>query len=182
MDQLKVLRLYMASKLHFTNKKYDIFESKAAVKNINITTYQSNKARKLLVDRLAKRFKTPGEVLGYIVPQWVYSNGTSLFDMMEAEENYAKWQKFRAGSTHLIVDDLYHYDVKKIIMGSEPEIFKLVLQNKVHIESAIALDKVINFIDLSTDYFVFSQLALTIKKSSGFINFDIEKVKTELHI
>lgn len=180
MDRLKVLKLYLATRLHFTDKGYDIFKYKAAVRNCNETTLASNKSRRALIERLANRFDNPGQVMGYLVPQWIYSNGAALYEPIFAEENYLRWQKFKIGIKHFVTSDLSDYDIKEIIMGTEPAILKLIKQGNVQIESAIVLQKLYEFLDLKQDYFINSRLCSTIIKSAGFTILDKDELKMEL--
>lgn len=179
MDPLKVLRLYLALNAHYKTKNYDIFEAKAAVKNCNISTLNSNAARKSLIDRLSRRFKTPAEVMGYLFPQWLYSAGTTLYDYSLAEENYNKWQKFRMNPNYYIHRDLGGWEAQELIMGNEPRILKEVSKGSIAIESAVALQKIKPYIDPNRDYFVFNTLCNTIVKSINFIKFDEDILRVE---
>jgi hypothetical protein len=178
MDQLKVLQLYLACRAHF-NSKYDIFENKARIKNVSVETLNKNLARKLVVERIARQCKTPGEVLGYIVPQYVYSYGQSLFDPQEALANQEKWTRFKLNPTYHILSDLQEYDLN-IISGDIPEIFKLVTRGTIQIESAIALQKVYKWIDPNKDYFIFESMKNIIVKSERFLQVDENRIRQEI--
>ncbi len=181
MDPLTVLRIYLALRLHYTTKNYDIFKYNAAVKNINQNTLKQSVPRRMLVERLSKRFKSPSQVMGYLFPQWLYSNGQSLYDPSDSEDNYVKWQKFKANPNYYISRELCSYDCDELIMGDEPKILREVSKGNIAIESAIALQKVKPYLDLSKDYFVFNTMCNIIVKSTNFIKFDEDSVRMELN-
>ena len=178
LDPVRVLRLYLAMKLHFTTKKYDIFESKGRVKSTPDALH-SNKARYAMVMRVCRQIKTYPSAAEYFMCQHLYHNGT-VFDAMSADENFARWEKYKLSSTQIILDDLYEHDAKKIIMGDEPPIFRLVMSEKVRIETATALNKIFSFVDLEKDYSVFNNLAFIISKSTRWNNFNMDKVCKEI--
>lgn len=180
MDPLKVLRIYLALRAHYSTKNYDIFKYNGAVKNCTYEQLNKNKARQVLIERLAKRFKLPSEIMGYLFPQWLYSNGTSLYNPIDSEENYVRWQKFKANPNYYIAIDLAHLDLDKIVMDEPSVILKEVSSGNIKLESAIAINKVKPFIDPSKDYFGFNTMCNTIVKSTNFIKFDEEIVRMEL--
>lgn len=179
MDQLKVLRLYLAVRLHFTNKKYDIFQYKAAVKNCNDLTLGKSIQRKRLIERLAKRFSTPGEVIGYLFPQWLYSDGSSLYDIIDSEDNYIRWQKFRTAPSYFVISECANYELSELFEGEVPKIIHLIMNGEISIETGVALQKIYGYLD-DRDYFIFNRICGKIIKSVGFINIDKEKIAMEL--
>jgi hypothetical protein len=180
MDRLKVLRLYLATRLHFTNDKYDIFQYKAAVKNCNDLTLNKSKQRRSLVERLAKRFNTPGQVMGYLFPQWLYSDGASLYDQIDSEDNYNRWQKFRSAPEYHVMNDLADYDINWIMSGDLPEIITLILAGKIQLETGVVLQKLYGFLSKDKDYFVYNRLCGKIIKSVGYITIDENLLRKEL--
>lgn len=178
LDPVRVLRLYMAMKLHFTSKKYDIFENRGSV-NLPPNALNTNNARKGMIMRVANKMKTYPTVAEYFMSQHLYQNGT-VFDPMCADENYERWEKFKMSSTQIILDDLYDKDIEKIIMGNEPPIFRLVMSEEVHIETAIALNTIKPYVQPGKDYFVFDTIATIIEKSGRWIKFNKERVCKEL--
>lgn len=181
MDRLKVLRVYLALRAHYTNKNYDIFKYEGRISNCTYAVLEKNATRKMLVDRLSKRFKTPGEVMGYLLPQWLYSNGASMYNPSESEDNYTKWQKFKSNPDYYISNDISGLNLQEMIIGESPLILKEVVRGNTMIESAIAINKVTNFLDTSKDYFLFSSLCNIIVKSSNFIKFNPQIVQLEHH-
>lgn len=175
MDSLKVLRLYLATRLHFTNEKYDIFDQRAKVRGVTRKALESGTARYILIERIAKRFNTPSEVMKFLVPQWIYSNGADLYSPSQSEDNYVRWLKFKSAPDYFIRQDLHD---KNLFWGNPGVILKAVQQNTITIESAIAIHKTYGIL-LDADYFVYNSLANTIKKSVNFIKFNENSVKEE---
>lgn len=178
-DPIVGLKLYMAVKLHFTSK-YDIFEYGGRVPNISSDSLNKISARKALILRLCKRFKTNNEMVQYLVSQYAYTDNSALYDPMIAEENFDRWNKNKISMTQIILDDLYEKDVKEIIMGPDPKIFRMIVGGSVNIESATALNNILDFV--KEDYFVFNNIAVKIKKLRRFIRFDKERVIKECNI
>ena len=179
MNPITVLRIYFALKAHFTSK-YDIFQSNAQIPNATDAVLQANKARRNMICRYADMCTSPADVMGHMFPQWLYSYGESFFDYGLADTNYNKWQKFRTAPEKYIMDDLHEANIFQIIMGTEPEILKLVSRGTVKIESAVALNKLVPYINPSIDYFQYKTLGVIINKSAGFIKFDQTIVRNEL--
>jgi hypothetical protein len=179
LDPVRCLKLYLAIKLHFTSS-YDLFDSGGRVKNANTETLNRNSARKKVIFRLAERFKTYPEVVNYLVAQYAYSDASAIYDVMIADENHKRWQRNKISMSQIIIDDLADLDIEKIIMGTEPPIFRMVAGGTVHIESAAALNNLKNFIH--GDYFGFDRLSRTIVKLDRFVKFDKDNVCSQLEI
>jgi hypothetical protein len=177
-DPIIVFRLYMATKLHFTTEKYDIHKSLARVGNINQTTFNKNIPRKRMLERTARKFNKIPDVVEFFVSQYAYGDASSAFDPQQAEDNYERWMKNKISMTQLIIDDLYGKDINQFIMGNSPPILSEVAGGRCHIESAVALNRLKPWV--GTDYFVFNDLALKIKKLERFVQFNQRKVETEL--
>ena len=142
LDELRVFRLYIAVKLHYTSKKYDIFEANGMASGINRVNLQSNKARLGVILRVAKRCKTYSEALEYFMVQHLYGNRNDVFSLMAATDNIIRWEKFNFSSTNVIIDQLADYDVRKITEGEVPEILRLVVGGRVGIETASAIQRI----------------------------------------
>jgi hypothetical protein len=169
----------MACKLHFTTK-YDLFKNEGRVPGINSDALNKNGARKHLIMRLAESIGSYRELVNYFVASYAYADNGALYNVMEADENYRLWNKNKMSTTQIIVDDLYGLNIKEIIMGDEPTIFRKVVGGEIHIESAVALNQILHFV--GEDYFVFSKIANKIVKLDRFVKFDKEKVCTELEL
>jgi hypothetical protein len=178
LDELRVFRIYMAVKLHYRSKKYDLFEMECRVSGIHREALQSNKARLGVILRAAKRCKTYPEVLEYFMAQHLYGDGNDVFNLMASSENIIRWEKFKFSSTNTILDQLADYDIREITEGEVPEILRLVVGGKVGIETASAIQRIKPYI--LHDYLGFSRTATIIKKSTRWMKFNEDRVKDEL--
>lgn len=171
MNSKRVLELYLACRAHFTSD-YDIVKYNA---HIRVPENDTNKSRSYLIDRLSKRFNKAPDLMGFLIPQWIYSDGKSFFDNELAEDNYTRWQKFRTGSTYHVLTDIVD---KQKLFESEKTILESVLRGDIKVETAIALHKVSNVLG-SEDVFPYEKLRTKIIKSTPFIKVDENVIKME---
>ena len=172
MNNKQALQLYLACRAHFTSD-YDIVQYRARIRTPEIDT---SKPRIILIDKLAKRFKGSPDLMGFLIPQWIYSDGKSFFDNELAEENYIRWQKFRKGSTYHVLSDIIGKPKK--LFSSDKSVLESILRGDIKIETAIALQRVSNLLQ-SDDVFPYEKLKTKIVKSTPFIKVDEKVIKTE---
>lgn len=176
MDILLAFRLYTALRLHFTSA-YDITKYGGKVPGCNMANVNKNPQRKYLIERMARRFVKPNDLVQYVVAQYAYAQGTAIYDPMIADENYTRWEKNRMATTQNMLDDLHQRDIPALISGEPPEILKLVLRGEIRIETAVALNGLLNFND--KDYFGFGEIGGIINKLARFVQFDRERIEKE---
>ena len=172
MTNKRALELYLACRAHFTSD-YDIVKYNA---HIRVPDVDTNKSRSYLIDKLAKRFNKAPDLMGFLIPQWIYSDGKSFFDNELSEDNYSRWQKFRKGSTYHVLTDIV--DKPHKLFSSDKSMLESVLRGDIKIETAIALQK-FNAIPESVDIFPYEKLKLKIIKSTPFVKVDEKVIKTE---
>lgn len=179
MNQLLLIyKIFTAVNLHFTTA-YDFFKYKGRVPNITESSLYANSRRIALVNRLSKRCKNQKELIHYCVAQHVYSSDSNtIYDPMLSEENYDKWVKFSIASTHTIEDELRNLNIKEVTTGDNPEIFKLILDNTISIQTAAVLNTIQPF--LKDYYFTFNDLAIKINKLKHFISYDKDYIRRVL--
>lgn len=181
LDVLKVFRMYMAIRLHFTSK-YDLFENKGRTSGITVENLNKNAARRTMLYRVAKKFTTYPEVAEYFVCQHLYGDGNSVFSIMLADDNYTKWMKFKLSATYTIINELSDYSIDALTEGKLPLILSKVAGDEISIETAIALNTLKPFTEPDKDYLGFSRIANIINKSTRWVKFDTNLVKRELSI
>lgn len=172
-------RIYTALRLHFTTN-YDLTKYGGKVPGISIANVNKNPQRKCLMERLARRFTKPNDLVQYIVAQYAYADNSAIYDPMIAEENYILWGARRMSMTQHILDALYERDITALISGEPPEIFKLVLQGEMSVEVAVALNNLLNY--NTKEYLGFSATVNRINKLAQFVKFDAPRVLEELEI
>lgn len=178
MDAQLVCNLYVATKLHFCSPKYDIFQYKARVKNVNIN---DNGARRAMSMRVARKFDKSPDVIEYFVSQYAYGDGGGMFEAAVGDDNYNTWENRKVKMTSLILDDLYAYCDTDIYRLTKTDlIYKEVSGGRMMIESAVALNNIMGF--AAQDYFVYARLQTIIKKLARFVKYDKTKLINELEI
>lgn len=178
MDDFLAYRLYRATKLHFTQKSYDVFITKGAVKGLTREYFETRKEAPWFRS-LSKKFDTPKEYCQFCVAQVAYGSLNDIFDLDTAQSNYKEWTKNKQKLTQLIVDELQGVDVDSLITGFPPNIIKKSIAKKIHIETAVAINRHRPFISdaiLKKDYLIISEEALKIKKMDKFIKYNTEVI------
>lgn len=147
MTPFQVYRLYLAVKLHFSSEKYDIFESRGAVK---CTEAGFNKSRgRGRFDALAKyTLKEPRDAVQFFVANAVYD--TNIFEHEESLSAWTRWNRNKQMMTQLVLDDVSTIvsnvqELEEAFRGDFPLVVKLLNRNELNIESIAVLDRFIHF-------------------------------------
>lgn len=187
MDGYKAWKLFTATRLHFTNRNYDVFKYKGRVSGSRESFEKRND--KKLFERLAYQFKTEKEYITFLVANFAYGNKGVVYNQSESFENYTLWMTRKDSFTRYIeqtLKDIVHYIEKekidsksfyKCINGQIPLLLKMYLSGDVSIEIMSFLedfDGYLNEWELSLslwyDHF------LVIKRVKPFIKYDSYKV------
>ena len=175
-DPFELYKLYLALKLHFTKKDYDITKTKGAVR-VKKETFL--KRRDLIsIRKLARDYKR-SEMIDFLVANFVSGEKWGgLFDV-EAGKRYQEWLHRKTKREYI-----FEQDVDKILLEMEkndisnpffakdtqhPLTFRLYFANIVTIESLVILDKTFNYVDSNSADIFMDDLCLIIKKYRPFI-------------
>ena len=170
MNGYQVYRFYLAIKLHFTNQKYDVFETRGFVKNCTPESFL-RKPGKGLFEKLAKRFKEPKDIVQYFVANQAYDG--DIFEPSEAEENFVRWKKHKEMTTYLIREDLEKIeDLFAYLSGDPCKLMKEISGRRINIETAVAINRKLKFADGWKGNFTYPDLWLKIKKLDRFVKFN----------
>lgn len=182
MDGYKAYQYYAAIKLHFTNPKYNVFESKGRVR-CSVDKFRSRNDH-YLFEKLASKFTSDKQYIQYIASNFMYRNPNVIYSAEEADSNFREYLRRRQSMTKIFQDDLYtitnsgaHYNFSghKI-----PDVVQLWLSNKITLETLVILNDLDNFAEkLRQDDHINLLLGdeLTrIEKSKGFVKYDSYKV------
>lgn len=179
MDGFTAYKLYFALKLHFSSLKYDVFETRGAVKGLTLDVFRKKKEAKWF-NFLATKFKEPKEFVQFVVSCAAYGDITDVFDLQVAFEHYAKWTKHKQMTTRLILDDLDQIeDLEELTVGCPPPILQRVIANRINIETAIAVNAVKPFLSqelFEKDYLIFSREAIKLKKLGRFVKYNKDEI------
>lgn len=190
MDGFKAYKYYMAIKLHFTNKKYNVFENRGHVKGSR-DTFNSRNDR-YIFEKIADKYSTDKDIIQFFVSNFAYGNETAIYANGEAEELYAEWKRRKESITKVFIDDLANIinycDVHKFnkdgiftnINGDLPVLLNLYISGKVTAETMRMIDDVYPFIESwnndSTIKVVLGDGLLRIEKLKGFVKYDLDKI------
>jgi hypothetical protein len=190
MNGYKAFRYYIALKLHFNNKKFNVFENRGNVKG-SYETFQFRNDR-FLFEKLAKKYATDQELIQFIAANFVYGNENFIYGIEEAEEYYLQWKKVKESITKVFSDDLNviqleaeknSYTLKQIFnctLNDFPVIIKLYLGKRISPQTISILNEVKPMIDewMSDPSMglILENDLLKLSKMNGFFKYDQSKI------
>lgn len=190
MDGFKAYKYYMAIKLHFTSKKYNVFENRGHVKGSR-DTFNSRNDR-YIFEKIAQKHPQDKDIIQFFVSNFAYGNETAIYGNGEAEELYSEWQRRKQSISKIFVDDLTtvmnYCDIHKFntdgvftnLNGDLPVLLNLFLADKISIETLRIIDDIYPFVnkweDNSTIKIVMGDKLLRIQKLKGFVKYDLDKL------
>lgn len=174
-EPFEVYKLYLALKLHFTKKDYNITKTKGAVR-VKHETFL--KRKDLTAIRKLARDYSRKEIIDFLVANFVSGEKWGgLFDI-HSKKRYDDWLS-RKGKR----DYIFEQDVAKIQLemekreisspffsesGKHPLTFQLYFANIISIETLVILDKVFNLAMNEDDIFLGECIHL-VKKYRPFV-------------
>lgn len=95
-DGFQAYKYFLATKLHFTTDKYDVFESNGRV----MASRESFEARRDrgLFEKLASKFKTERDLIQYLVANFAYGNANVIYSA-DSDEYYERWMARKQSMT-----------------------------------------------------------------------------------
>lgn len=188
-DGYRAYRFYLATKLHFTSDKYDVFQSKGAV-SVSIASFEKRNDR-YMFSKLGQRFNTEREYIQFIASNFIYGNPDVIYSGSEADDNYIEWQRRRQSATKLFDDDCHilintNKTIDELINCTNnqiPDIISLFISKKINIETVRILDDHLDFINKWEGSLItmFGDQIRIIKKAKGFIKYDKTKIRPVLN-
>lgn len=186
MDGYRAYRFYLATKLHFTTPKYNVFESKGAVTCSRETFEKRND--KFIFTKLGQRFSSEKDYIQFLASNFIYGNTDVVYSGSEADDNYIEWQRRKQSITKIFHDDIDTImncdksldQVLNCTNNQIPYIISLLVSKRITIESVIILDAMRPFISFWNNAMIermFSRELLIIHKARSFIKYDKEKIK-----
>tara|TARA_X000000950_G_scaffold283025_1_gene382987 strand:- start:1552 stop:2127 length:576 start_codon:yes stop_codon:yes gene_type:complete len=176
MEPFEVYRLYLALKLHFTTKKYNITKTKGAV-TAKKETFLKRKDL-TAIRKLARDYKRR-EIIDLLVANFVSGDKWGgVFDT-ESSDVYKAWK-----TRHLKLDYIFEQDVEKIKLemekenisnpfeateGYHPLVFRLYFGHLISIETLVVLDKIYNYANMDSDDIFLQDISMLVKKYRPFV-------------
>jgi hypothetical protein len=189
MDGFKAYKYYMAVKLHFTSKKYNVFETRGNVKGTR-DAFNSRNDR-YIFEKLGQKYDDR-EIIQFFVSNFAYGNDTAIYGNSEAEELYFEWQKRKQSITKTFIDDLanimnmcdvHKFNTEGIFKSSNgdlPVLTSMFLSGKISIETLRMIDDIEPFVDSWENdpmiKIVLGDKLLRIEKLKGFVKYDSDKI------
>lgn len=148
MTGYKVFQYYLATKLHFTTKSFDVFKNNGRVRT---TLEQYNKRKeKRVFEAISKQFSTDRDCVEYFVANFLYDNKDVLYTPDESRVNYTTFIKRKQSLTQGFSDDLdflLNSNSEYFTLQKIPDVLKYTLSGDIKIESLIILDSIDNFLE-----------------------------------
>lgn len=189
MDGFKAYKYYMAIKLHFTSKKYNVFETRGNVKGTRDAFNARND--RYIFEKLGQKYDDR-EIIQFFVSNFAYGNDTAIYGNGEAEELHFEWQKRKQAITKTFIDDLTNVmnmcDVHKFTAdgifkckdGDLPVLTSMFLSGKITIETLRMIDDIEPFVESWENdpmiTIVLGDKLLRIEKLKGFVKYDKDKI------
>lgn len=181
MDGYNVWKIYRAVSFHLLNAHYDLFAHAGQTKNSELERYLKCREYKYF-EFLAKQFTRPNDAVQFFVGNIAYTGRNDIFEAAEAWENYLQWVKHKESLTKLITDELDLLVLPKDLDGNPPKLLVNILNKKVHPQTAVAINRVIPFVDswLEKSLFGAGKFPLIIKKMDRFVKYNEDVVNSKI--
>jgi len=186
MQAYEVYRLYMALKLHFTTESYDVTVTKGAVKSSESAFLKRRDV--FLFRKLAKKFVARQEIINYFVANFAAGDKNGGIFNADSDDIYEKWKGRQDRLSYMFTNDINRLlleaekaeqDPFVSVNNQHPIIIKMLLGNKISLETVIILDKLLDFrYNVNTELlndFIWNDLNLLIIKYRPFVRFDRSK-------
>ena len=188
---------------------FDVFKTYLAVKNHFTTDYDYNKYGGRVTAKLESFTKRPDryffhklskrynerDILDYFVANFAVDGNKWVGNLInnEGAENYTKYKRYKDAFDYHFRNDcvsiLHDFsrrgisfnDGFRIINGQHPRVLRLLIQKKIHIQTAIVLDSILSFSKVwnkeISEKVVWPKIAHTIAKLKPFVNFNFTEAK-----
>lgn len=187
MDGFRAYKYYIATKLHFTTDKFNVFEN-PNVKGSRDAFFSRND--RYLFEKLARKFPTDHDLIQYYVANFAYGNDAVIYHDSESDTNLIVWNKRKQSITRIFENDcaaiLLHVEKEKktrselftFTDSNFPELFKLYLGHYITIESLSILNTYENFLPSwkANANLIWEEECRRIEKVKGFVKFDETRI------
>ena len=192
MNSYEAYTLYLAIKLHFTSASYDYYRHNAKV-NSSFNTFLKRNDR-FFFHKLTTKYNKE-EMLEYFVCNFFHNSKTWIGNLVRAdgETYYSKWKKYNQSFTYnfrsdcvlldnVINDNSIRFDdVFSVHNGQHPRLLRLLLSEKISIQTLIILDQILSFVKNwdkeIAENVIWPEKSFKLKKLKPFIKFNLTKCK-----
>lgn len=188
-DGFRVYKFYLATKLHFTTDKFNVFENKGRVRGSREKFWSRNDRG--LFEKLGREFETDRDIIEYFVSNFMVGNDCVVYSGDTANDNYKSYLKIKQS-----LGKQFENDLSKILLHLEqnpdkvnnlydfdgttvPELMKLLIGGDITTQSLIILDSFRPFLDnwnVQTNL-IFEEECRKVVKSKGFLKFESDSME-----
>jgi hypothetical protein len=191
MNAFEAYDLYIAVKLHFTQKNYN-FQNYNGKTRATVTAFESREDKSFFF-RIAKKYPK-AKLIDLYVANFVDNPSLWIGDLLDenSEEVYSEWQKkveslsYHFGEESDLVlqwletKELKFNDLFQINDSDHPIIVKMALQRVLSLESFIVFNRILDFgknFNRKLNDVIWNDFWMKVTKYEPFLNIDKEKCK-----
>jgi uncharacterized protein (UPF0303 family) len=136
-------------------------------------------------EKTAKLFKSDIEVIQFTAANIAYGKPNFIYDLDDScVDNYLLFLKRKQSITNVFREDISKLELEMdkgetnlfdFANGEIPLTFRMFMGGYISIETMNILNKMFGFLDI--DYPIFEKEFLRIKKLSGFVEYDLDKLR-----
>ena len=187
----EVFKIYVAVKSHFTTD-YDYTKYGGRVK-AKLDSFTKRHDR-YFFHKLSKKFNEQ-DVLDYFVSNFAVDGNSWIGNLIgnEGVENYTKYRKYKESFDYHFRNDcvsiVYDFERRGISFddgllvhnGQHPRLLRLLIQRKIHIQTAVILDSILSFSKVWNkdieEKIVWPKICHRMVKLNPFIEFNMTQAK-----
>lgn len=176
-------------KLHFTNRRYNIFEQKANANGLTFENFLA-KADYAVYNAISRKFTSEAQAVQFFVANYAYKNNSPIHNLASSDRNFNIWNKRKQALTHTFTEDLgviaLHLEKKKLNVSelfqsttSLPELFKVYLSGLISIETLYLINKIESYVEEWDKHhsLIWGSEFLLIERLDKFVQYDEESIK-----
>ncbi len=171
---VKTFQLYMAMKLHFTQKSYNVLTYKGHVKNTTQHDLEKRKDKGLFFN-FSKLAETPKDMAAILVANFAFGNFYPMDDPQKAMKHLQTWKRTKESLSYTFTNDL------RTIEESDKSWFTLLLNQKISIMSVVILDDILEGKLKDEIPSAWSTYRMRLDKIRPFIRYDKAKLTAIYH-
>ena len=186
-DGFAVYKTYLAIKLHFSSPKYDYAKYEGKI-NAKLDTFTSRNDR-YFFHKLSKKYKED-EIVDFFVSNFAKNDKVWSKQLLEDEYNttFLQFRKYKESTNYhfrsdcnllndrFISDGISFNDGFLPPNGQHPRVLRLLIQGKIHVQTAIILDTVLSFSkgwnNNINEKVVWPKIAFKMAKLKGFVRYN----------
>lgn len=189
-EGFEAYKTYLAVKQHFTSS-YDYYKYNGKVR-ANLESFLKRND-KFFFRKVQKKYKGD-DLVHFFVANFVSKGDNWIGNLVsqESEDNYVQWKRRSETLSYTFRNELLYLsdyalnngcELNKLLIvedGNHPILLKLLLQNKISLETIIILDGILGFIrywNARLDDFVWEEKKKLISKYRSFLRYDLDKFK-----